>query len=162
MARRFVSGNEIRFTSHDRIFLDVETSDGEHFTDLEPRRLFPISGAQNYITFLNSSGEEEFILRSLSDLEASQFDMLDRCLWEYYRIPKITRLIERSEKNRIWLWTVDTDRGVYRFEIQNVLQSIKMFYDRRILIKDAKDNRYEIPDIYKLDKRSIRLILPEM
>lgn len=162
MARRFVSGDEVRFTVHDRIFVDVETSHGEKFTDLEPRRLFPITGAQKYVTFLDSSGEEVFILRDINNLEASQFELLDRCLWEYYRIPKITRLIDRSDNNRVWLWTVDTDRGVYQFEIHDALQAVKMFYDRRILIKDSKDNRYEIPDVYQLDRRSIKLILPEM
>lgn len=162
MERRFLSGDEIRLESHDRIFIDAKTVYGESFTDLEPRRLFPVSGVNDYITFLDSSGNEVFILRSISDMEKDQADVIERCLWEYYRIPKITRLVERSEKNRIWLWTVETDRGEYTFEIPNPIHSIKMYYDRRILIKDSKDNRYEIPDLYKLDKRSIRLILPEM
>ena len=39
---------------------------------------------------------------------------------------------------------------------------MKMFYDKRILIKDSNDNRYEIPNIYALDKRSQKLILPDM
>ena len=91
-----------------------------------------------------------------------QKELLLNCLEEYYRIPKITRLISRSEKHRIWLWNVETDKGEYTFEIINHIQSMKMFYDKRILIKDGNDNRYEIPNIYEMDKRSQKLILPDM
>ena len=48
-----------------------------------------------------------------------------------------------------------------RFEIRNHLTAIKPLYDGRVLIKDANDNRYEIPDIKKLDKRSRRMLNPK-
>ena len=162
MSRIFIDGNEIRLTVKDRIFCDVEFFDGTRYTDLEPRRLFPISGLDDYITFLDSEGEEQFILRKLDNMDPEQKVLLSGCLEEYYRIPKITRLIKRSEKHKIWLWTVETDRGEYTFEIINHIQSMKMLSGKRILIKDGNDNRYEIPDIYALDKRSQNLILPDM
>ena len=102
------------------------------------------------------------ITKEIITRETIKKELLLGCLEEYYRIPKITRLISRSEKHRIWLWNVETDRGVYAFEIINHIQSMKMFYDKRILIKDGNDNRYEIPNIYELDKRSQKLILPDM
>ncbi len=162
MARTFIDGSEIRITVKDKIFCDVEFYTGDKFFDLEPRRLFPVSGLSEYITFLDSEGEEKFIIRKLDNMELSQKELLLGCLEEYYRIPKITRLISRSEKHKIWMWNVETDRGEFTFEIINHIQSMKMFYDRRILIKDGNDNRYEIPDIYALDKRSQKLILPDM
>lgn len=162
MARRYINGNEIRLTVKDKIFLDVEFYTGEKFFDLEPRRLFPVSGHSQYITLLDGEGEEQFIIRNLELMEPTEAEKLLGCLEEYYRIPKITRLIDRSEKFKIWMWHVETDKGEYTFEIINHLQSMKMYYDKRILIKDGSDNRYEIPDIYKLDKRSQKLILPDM
>ncbi len=162
MSRVFINGDEIRITVKDKIFCDVEFFSGQKFTDLEPRRLFPVSGLSQYITFLDENGEEQFILRNIENMEESQRKLLLGCLEEYYRIPKITRLISRSEKHKIWLWNVETDRGEYTFEIINHIQSMRMFYDKRILIKDGNDNRYEIPNIYELDKRSQKLILPDM
>ena len=44
MSRQFIDGSEIRITVKDKIFCDVEFFTGEKFTDLEPRRLFPVSG----------------------------------------------------------------------------------------------------------------------
>ncbi len=162
MPRNFIDGSEIRLTVKDKIFCDVEFYTGQRFENLEPRRLFPISGLSEYISFLDENGEEQFVIRKLDNMAPDQRELLQGCLEEYYRIPKITKLITRSEKHKIWLWTVDTDRGVYTFEIINHIQSMKMFYDKRILIKDGNDNRYEIPNIYELDKRSQKLILPEM
>lgn len=162
MARRFIDGNGVKLTVKDKIFVDVEFDTGEKYYALEPRRLFPINALTKYISFLDSEGEEQFIIQEISAMEPEQAKLLEGCLEEYYRIPKITRLIRRSEKFSIWLWTVETDRGVYTFEIKNHIQSMKIFNDKRILIKDANDNRYEIPNIYDLDKRSIKLILPDL
>lgn len=162
MARNFIDGNEIRLTVKDKIFCDVKFYTGQKLSDLEPRRLFPVSGLNDYITFLDSEGEEQFILRRLDNMEPHQRELLQGCLEEYYRIPKIKRLITFSEKHCIWLWTVETDRGEFTFEIVNHIRSLKMFYDKRILVKDSNDNRYEIPNIYDLDKRSQKLILPNM
>ena len=162
MARNFIDGNEIRLTVKDKIFCDEEFYTGQKLSNLEPRRLFPVSGLNDYITFLDSEGEEQFILRRLDNMEPHQRELLQGCLEEYYRIPKIKRLITFSEKHCIWLWTVETDRGEFTFEIVNHIRSLKMFYDKRILVKDSNDNRYEIPNIYDLDKRSQKLILPNM
>lgn len=162
MSRNFIDGNEIRLTVKYKIFCDVEFFTGQKFTDLEPRRLFPVSGLSEYITFLNSEGEEQFIIRKIDGMEPEQKKLLLGMLDEYYRIPKITKLVKFSEKHKIWMWEVETDRGNFTFEIINHIQSLKMFYDKRILIKDGNDNRYEIPNIYELDKRSQKLILPNL
>ncbi len=160
--RRYIDGPEAKITVNDGIFVDVEFYSGEKMEMLEPKRLFPISGLTKYITLLDSEGNEAAIIRNVDNLMPESKKTVLRCLEEYYMIPKITRLISRSEKFRIWLWTVDTDRGVHTFEIINHLASIKILYDGRILIKDANDNRYEIPNLYELDKRSQKLIMPDV
>ncbi len=162
MPRLFVTGNDVRITSHDKIFIDAEMFTGEKYCNLEPRRLFPVTGVNDYISFLDDTGEEKFILRHITDLPEPQQEMLQKCLWEYYRIPKITKILERKDSSHLWTWTVETDRGVFTFEITNVLAAIKLFYDKRVLITDSKDNRYEIPDLYKLDPKSRKSIQLEL
>ena len=161
-SRRYIDGSEVRITPNDGIFVDVEFYGGLKIEMLEPKRLFPISGLSKYITLLDSDGNEAAIIRSVDSLLPDSKKTILRCLEEYYMIPKISRLISRTEKFRIWLWTVETDRGIHTFEINNHITSIKTLYDGRILIKDASDNRYEIPDIYALDRRSQKLIMPDI
>ena len=77
-------------------------------------------------------------------------------------IPRITKFISMTEKFKIWMWTAETDRGVITFEIRNHIASIKPLYDGRVLIKDANDNRYEIPDYRLLDKESQKMLIPKL
>ncbi len=162
MPRNFIDEQAVKLTVNDKIYIDAELYTGEKFTMLEPHRLFPVSGLMHYISLLDEEGNEQMIIRNIDNLLPESKQALLDCLNERYMIPKITKLIKRTEKFEIWMWTVETDRGEYTFEIINSYQSIKILYDGRILIKDGNDNRYEIPDLYALDKRSIKLILPDV
>ena len=41
-------------------------------------------------------------------------------------------------------------------------RAVKPLYDGRVLIRDANDNRYEIPDYRKLDKKSKAMLMPKL
>ncbi len=160
---KYIEGPEVKLTVNDKIFIDAEFyGSDEKLYELEPHRLFPISGLDKYISLLDSEGNERAIIRNIDNLLPESKAALQSALDEYYMIPKITKFIKRYEKFSIWMWTVETDKGIHTFEIRNSLTAIKTLYDGRILIKDGSDNRYEIPDLYKLDKRSIKMMLPDI
>ncbi|MDD6275742.1 MAG: DUF1854 domain-containing protein [Clostridia bacterium] len=160
--QRYINGEQVKLTVNDKIFIDAEFYSGEKFTGLELRRLFPITGLNKYIALMDSEGNEIAVIRDINDLMPESKAAVESCLYEYYMIPKITRFIKMSEKFKIWMWTAETDKGIYTFEIRNHLTAVKPLYDGRVLIKDANDNRYEIPDIKKLDKKSRKLLLPKI
>ncbi|MDR2646962.1 MAG: DUF1854 domain-containing protein [Oscillospiraceae bacterium] len=163
MQIRYIDGADARITSNDGILVDVEFFDTkEVFYGLEPRRLFPVSGTEKYITLLDSEGAEIAIVRDITTLMPASREVLENSLREYYMIPRIKRFIKISENFQVWMWTVETDRGEFTFEVRNHIASVKPLYGGRVLIRDANDNRYEIPDVYALDKRSQRMILPNL
>lgn len=49
---------------------------------------------------------------------------------------------------------METDKGDATIEIRNIVHGIKLMYRTRVLLRDNNDNRYEIPDINRLDKKS--------
>ena len=159
---RYVEGPDIRLTPNDVIFVDVEFYTGEKFTGVELRRMFPITGLTKYIALVDSEGEQIAIIRDLNDLMEDSRKVAEKVLEEYYMIPRITKFLKMSEKFKIWMWTAETDRGVFTFEIRNHLTAVKPLYDGRILIKDANDNRYEIPDFNKLDRASRMMLAPNI
>jgi hypothetical protein len=114
------------------------------------------------IALLDKEGNEIAVIRNIEDLMPESKKVVENCLREYYMIPRITRFIKMSEKFKIWMWTAETDKGICTFEIRNHITAIKPLYDGRVLIKDANDNRYEIPDVNKLDKKSLSMILPKL
>lgn len=163
MGLNYIEGPEVRFTRHDKIFLDVEVYGSDKvLKDLTPHKLFPISGKNKYISLVDDDGNEQFIVRNINDLMEDSREALSSALDEFYRIPKITKFVKRDERFLIWMWTVETDKGEFTFEVRDSYASIRTLYDGRILIKDGSDNLFEIPDLYALDKRSIKLLTPEL
>ena len=159
---RYIEGPEVKFTENDKIFVDAEFYTGEKFTELELHRMFPITGLTKYIALLDKEGNEIAVIRNIDDLLPESKKVVENCLTEYYMIPRITRFIKMSEKFKIWMWTAETDKGICTFEIRNHITAIKPLYDGRVLIKDANDNRYEIPNVNELDKKSLSMILPKL
>ena len=154
MARNYVGGDTVRFTRKDLTLVDMEYYDGRIVTDLEPRRLFPVSGGDRYITLLDKKGKEQAIIRDVNNLLPESAEIILAVLHEYYMIPEITAVLDINEKYGSNTWTVMTERGERTFQIQNRHSDVKQLYDGRILIRDTNDNRYEIPDWTKLDKHS--------
>ena len=162
MSRIYINSDEARFTRVGTCLVDVEFYTGEIIKNLEPRRLFPVSGLKRYITLLDSEGIEIAVIRNIDNLMPESRDIINECLREYYLVPKITRLIDSTEKYGIIKWTVETDRGIKTFDIRNRHHDIKVLYDGRVLVRDSDDNRYEIPDYDSLDRHSKKLLISEM
>ena len=158
MPRRYVEGDEVIFTQGEFHLVNMKLATGEYFENIEPKRLFPISGLTKYISLLDKDGKEMAIIRDIETLMPESRAVIEKSLDEYYLIPEIISVLDRYEKYGILKWTVETDRGVRTFEIKNRNSDIKALFDGRVLIRDRDDNRYEIPDVNKLDIKSLRLL----
>lgn len=162
MARLYIDGDEVRITRRDLCTVDVEFYGGKTIENLEPRRLFPVSGLSKYITLIDEKGKEQAIIRNIDTLMSESKKVIEACLREYYLIPRITRILEVTDKFGLLKWAVETDRGNQTFEIRNRHSDIKLLYDGRVLVRDTSDNRYEIPNYKQLDKHSLMLLSSEL
>lgn len=156
--RIYVDGDEAHFVRDDITAVTMELYDGRKFARLEPRRLFPRTGLRRYITLLDEEGVEVAVIRNLDTLPETERRTIEECLDEYYHIPKIERIVGRVEKFGVIRFEVETDRGACVIEIRNVIHQIKLTYGVRVMFLDNDDNRYEIPDITRLDGRSRSLL----
>lgn len=160
---RYIDGPEVRFKVKDKVFVDMEFyHTGEVFKDMELRRMFPVSGKDKYITVIDGEGNEQAIIRDINNLDTISREAVNSCLEEYYMMPRILKFTEMSEKFSIWIWSAETDKGPVKFEIRSHITAVKPLFDNRVLIKDANDNRYEIPDYTKLDKKSLKMLIPNL
>ncbi len=161
MARQYIIGDEARITKSEFNRVDLEFIDGCKHQSLEPRRLFPLSGLTKYISLLDEEGHEVAIIRDLDTIMPDCRKVIEQSLAEYYLIPKISAITERKEKYGTLSWTVETDRGVRSFRIKRN-KDIKVLFDGRVLVRDSDDNRYEIPSVAKLDKKSLQLLYSDI
>ena len=154
MERIYIDFDMAQFTRKDLTLVDMKLFDGRSFENLEPRRLIPITGMEKYIALLDESRVEQAVIRDLSTLPAEQRKIIEACLAEYYLIPKILKITDVDERSDgITLYTV-TERGPVNIEMRTWRQGFSLTQEYRMLIRDANDNRYEIPDINKLDNVS--------
>ena len=90
MARTYIEGDEARIERTDFCKVTLTYYDGRKIENLEPRRLFPLSGLHKYITLLDGDGREAAIIRSLDTLIPESRRAVEECLEEFYLIPRIT------------------------------------------------------------------------
>ena len=159
MSRIYIDRYTGRLERTDIYLVRLILKDGTVIEDLEPRRLFPISNPDMYITLLDDKEKEIGFVRDLTEIDDASRKVLEDCFAEYYMIPRITRLVESIDKFGSLNWVVDTDRGRAAFQIRNRHSDIKkMGRSNRIIIRDSNDNRYEIPDYTALDAHSQHLL----
>ena len=159
MSRIYVDRYTGRIERTDMYLVRLTLKDGTVIDDLEPRRLFPFSDPNMYITLLDDKEREIGFVRDLTEIDDTSRKALEECFAEYYMIPQITALIESVDKFGSLNWVVETDRGRVAFQIRNRHSDIKqMGKSNRIIIRDANDNRYEIPDYTALDAHSRHLL----
>ena len=157
MERIYIDGDMAKFTSKDITTVDVELRDGTVFQNVEPRCLFPSSNGRKFITLLDENGTEQAVIRDLDNLPKDQRQVIEDCLTEYYLIPHIVKILNTTEKFGLITLDTETDRGPARIEIRNLLYGFKQV-GNRLLLRDSNDNRYEIPDLRKLDTKSRHLL----
>ena len=135
---------------------------GVKFESLEPRRLFPVSNLERYITLLNTDGEEVAVIREISGLSEESAKAIRASLEDYYLVPKITRIIAVTERYGTLRWEVETDRGVKSFDIRNRNPDITVAKNGSVRVRDADDNRYVIDDYKALDAHSRARLIADL
>ena len=159
--RIYVTKNDkIEKEENNLVTLTLES--GEVISTLEPRRLFPVSREDKYITLLDPDGDEAAIIKDLSDLSEESRKAIKYSLDDYYLVPKIIKIISTGEKYGTLRWTVETDRGIKSFDIRNRNHDIKVYKDGKVRVRDSDDNRYTIDDYNKLDPHSKARLIADM
>ena len=63
--------------------VDVTKADGTLYHALEPRRLFPVSRANSYITLLDTAGVEVAVIKDITDLNDASREVIEYSLNDY-------------------------------------------------------------------------------
>ena len=114
---RYIITDKDKITRIDTYLVKVECTDGQVFESLEPRRLFPLSDLDHYITLLSDKEKEVALIKSLDEIDPESRSAVEACFTDYYMIPQITEIIKIEDKFGALSWTVMTDRGKIKFSI---------------------------------------------
>lgn len=120
-------------------------------------RAFPLTMPWRYIILIDENDREIGLIRDIGDLDESSMRTLREELEKVYFIPKIKRINRIKEEFGVLIWETETDRGPRRFEVTS-RRDEKKIGRRRIIIRDADGNLYDIPNYADLDQKSIVLL----
>lgn len=122
-------------------------------------RAFPLSDPDHYIGFLDGAGKDIGLIVDPSLLDPESRQILEEELEKRYFVPVVERVISVKEEFGTVYWRVETDRGEKEFIVRNLRDNIQELSSTRLLITDVDGNRFEIPDINRLDAKSLGIIM---
>lgn len=154
---RYIVTDKDKITRTDTYLVTLTTEDGTVHESLEPRRLFPVSSPDTYLSLLNTEEKEVALIKSINDLEPASREAIEGCFSDFYMIPVIHCVLSVNDKFGMLKWHVLTDRGEIEFDIRNRHSDIKVFKKTRLFVRDSNDNRY-VGDLSKFDKKSLNKI----
>ena len=125
-------------------------------------RAFPFDMPYEYISVLDKDKKEIGFIRSLDDFDEPARTQLIHELETKYYTPVIKKILSVKERYGFSYWKTECEFGEKSFTLQDTFRSIiKSPRDdgtERIFILDVDGNRYEIPDVEALDRKSYKKI----
>jgi hypothetical protein len=148
---------KVEFNELNEMVLSV----GEHsYVNIRLVRCFPITEENKYIAVIGSDGAEIGLIEDVDQCRPEVASLLKKALQDAYLVPQITRVNNITARGYLPVWDVETDRGHHILELNTRRESFMI--GKKVVIRDADGNRYEIADYTKLDKRSQNLVEKEV
>lgn len=137
--------------------LELTRPDADAPVSVTVRYLRPLTGRQE-IVFLDEHEKEVVTVESIDALAGHERQLVEEALRERYYLAVIGRVEKIDVQFGTRYWTVETDRGPRWLALREPGKNVTWLSDRHLILRDTVGNRYEIPDVTALDRRSQRWI----
>lgn len=134
------------------------TLENKYYDRVYLHRAFPFDNPFSYISVLDKESKEIGFIKELADFDEDTQKIIVNELHRKYYAPIIQSILSVNERYGYSYWKVTTDAGALTFTLQDTYRSILKVGNNRVFIIDMDANRYEIPDVDKLDFKSYKKI----
>ena len=135
------------------------TIDGDRsYTRVKIVRAAPLSHPQRYVCFLDAKDEEICMFPDLKQVDEQMLQIIEEELDRRYLTSTIERVDTVRNEFGASYWEVTTNRGEREFVVQNAAENAQWLGEHRLLLVDVDGNRFEIPDLNRLDSKSLGLV----
>ncbi len=121
-------------------------------------RSFPNEMTENYISVQDRDNNEIGMIRDINGFDADTAALLRRELKRKYHVFTVKKISSVKEKYGYSYWSITDETGEREFTVRDTYKSITKISQERVYITDIDGNRYEIPSLSKLDRRSAKRI----
>ncbi|MDD4124794.1 MAG: DUF1854 domain-containing protein [Eubacteriales bacterium] len=141
--------------------LDTSSSEEPVWQDLSRvffHRAFPYDSADTFISVTDKDGNEYGVIKSLGDFDGKGRDIIEKELKRKYFTPVIQKIFSLKERFGYSYWETETNHGRMSFAMHDTFRNIAKVSESRLVLTDVDGNRFEIPDVMALDRKSFRKI----
>ena len=121
-------------------------------------RAFPFELEWEFLSVLNESEEELGLIRNLDDFEGEARELLKAEIERRYYSPILTKILKVKEKYGFSYWKAESQEGEVEFTLRDAHRNILRAEGNRVILLDVNGNRFQIPDVTALDRRSYQKI----
>ena len=146
--------NTVFFTKNNFLYVKYEEKEERVFLC----RQFPFELEWEFISVMNAEKQEIGIVRRVDDFEGETRELLREELSKRYYTPVILQILGSKERYGFSYWKVKTKEGEVSFTLHDTYRSIIRASESRIIMMDVNGNRFEIPDVNALDRKSYKKI----
>ncbi len=157
---RILDVKELKFTRRNSGYLYLEYK-GDNYEEISLTRLQPFYCLDTYISVAFRNNEEEWIeigvIKDLKEMNEEQRQLCTEYLNSRYYIPLITK-IHSIKDNRMGYLFVDaeTTAGHKKIAVNDWWTNFRINNSGILTVTDSDGNKYQIPDLDKIDRQSYR------
>lgn len=159
LTTEFTPVQDCHFYRNANGFLGLKLGDAD-YKRVQLSRALPFTAPDQYICVADMEGNEIAVLEQLDQFDSESRDLLDAELGIRYFHPVVTQV--KSVKEKMGSYYLDIAIGDYKktVTIKDITKNLKQLGGGKIVLTDVDGNRFLIPDIYKIHKKSLQQLEP--
>lgn len=140
------------FAPQDRLRLTVNNEIS--YVVAKPVWSAPFTHPDRYLAFLDSKDKEIALISDPKDLDADSLAAVEEELRRRYLTTEVLSITHAKVEFGATYWNVETDRGHRDFVTQSLQENAQWLAANHLVLNDVDGNRFEIPDVMRLDPKS--------
>ncbi|MDR3313744.1 MAG: DUF1854 domain-containing protein [Oscillospiraceae bacterium] len=155
----FTPPERCRFYRNPRGFLALEL-DGKDYKRVQLTRAMPVTAPAQYITVADMENKEIAVLEDIAALADDARALVEEELGVRYFCPKLSSIQSVKEKMGSYYFDVMIGDFAKSITVSDISKNLKQLEGGRILLLDVDGNRFEIPDVYAIPRKNLRMLEP--
>ena len=155
----FTPAQECLFYRNANGFLGLKLR-GEDHRRVQLSRALPFTAPGQYLCVADMEDKEVAVLESLALFDDDARTLLEAELDIRYFYPEVTKIASIKEKSGAYYFSLTAGGRESTVTVKDISKNLKQLGEGKLILTDVDGNRYLIPDVYKIQKKSLRMLEP--
>lgn len=155
----FTPPEALRFYRNPQGFLALRLA-GKEYPRVQLRRALPFAAPEQYICVTDMEDEELAVIERIAGLEAEDRALVCAELALRYYYPVVEEISGIKEKMGTYYFTLRIGGQEKSVAVKDITKNLRQLEGGRIVLTDLDGNRFLIPDVYAIKRKSLRMLEP--